>query len=77
MEITMTALEQILLIAHKLPKNVIQDIDKRVGDHLAMGGGHDDHYIHQQLRYAINIIAIIERPNGTLGRVQSAATNNL
>lgn len=56
----MTALDEINKIAHKLPLEVLQDIDKRTGDWLAMGGKHDDPYIQQQLRYARNVIKIME-----------------
>lgn len=64
----MTALDEIHEIADQLPLFVLQDVEKRIGDHLAMGGGHDDPYIHQQLRYARNVIRSAER---------HAATNNI
>ena len=56
----MTALERLQEIYTFLPLEVMQDIDKRVGDWLAMGGGEDDPYIHQQLRYAEKIIDLLE-----------------
>jgi len=52
----MTALEKLVEIYAYLPLEVMKDIDKRVGDWLAMGGKEDDPYIHQQLRYAENFI---------------------
>lgn len=52
----MTALEQINRIAHKLPLEVLQDIRIRIGDWMTSGGGADDPYIYQQLRFAKNVI---------------------
>lgn len=52
----MTALDQINKIAYKLPTEVLRDIDSRIRDHLASGGGHDDPYIYQQLRFAKNVL---------------------
>lgn len=56
----MTALEKLVEVYAYLPTKVMQDIDKRVGDWLAMGGGEDDPYIWQQLRYAENILNLME-----------------
>lgn len=56
----MTALERLQEIYTFLPPEVVKDIDKRVGDWLASGGGEDDPYIHQQLRYAEKIIDLLE-----------------
>lgn len=56
----MTALEKLVEIYTFLPLEVMQDIDKRVGDWLASGGNEDDPYIHQQLRYAENVLNIME-----------------
>lgn len=56
----MTALEKLLEVYTFLPLEVMEDIDKRVGDWLASGGGEDDPYIWQQLRYAENILNIME-----------------
>ena len=56
----MTALERLQEIYTFLPPEVVKDIDKRVGDWLARGGGEDDPYIHQQLRYAEKIIDLLE-----------------
>lgn len=48
----MNALHEIIQISHKLPLTVLQDINQRIGDWLAMGGKEDDPYIEQQLRFA-------------------------
>ncbi|MGG5740490.1 DUF6877 family protein [Bacillus cereus group sp. IBL03679] len=48
----MTYLQQINMIANKLPLVVLQDINQRVGDWLATGGNENDPYIEQQLRFA-------------------------
>lgn len=45
-------LDEILGISHQLPLSVLQDINQRIGDWLAMGGQPDDPYIEQQLRFA-------------------------
>jgi len=52
----MTAMEQINRLANQLPLVVLQDIYKRTTDWLASGGDADDPYIHQQLRFAENVI---------------------
>ncbi|MGG3800440.1 DUF6877 family protein [Metabacillus fastidiosus] len=48
----MSHLQEINKIAPQLPLEVLQDIDKRIGDWLASGGKEDDPYIEQQLRFA-------------------------
>lgn len=48
----MTALKQINEIADRLPDVVLKDIQSRTTDWLKGGGGEDDPYIHQQLRFA-------------------------
>lgn len=48
----MTYLDQLLIIAGRLPAPVLQDINGRILDWIASGGGPDDPYIQQQLRYA-------------------------
>lgn len=45
-------LQEILKISHLLPMVVLEDVNKRVGDWLAIGGKDDDPYIEQQLRFA-------------------------
>nr|WP_187351576.1 DUF6877 family protein [Brevibacillus laterosporus] len=48
----MSYLEQINKIAGKLPLEVLDDFNKRIGDWFASGGKEDDPYIQQQLRFA-------------------------
>lgn len=48
----MKPLEEINSIAHKLPFEVLKDIDGRIRDWLASGGPEDHPYIEQQLRFA-------------------------
>ncbi|GIP25526.1 hypothetical protein J23TS9_06560 [Paenibacillus sp. J23TS9] len=45
-------MEEILKISDQLPMAVLEDINKRIGDWLAMGGESTDPYIEQQLRFA-------------------------
>ncbi|MFS0594213.1 DUF6877 family protein [Cytobacillus horneckiae] len=45
-------------IAHLLPLEVLNDIDKRIGDWLATGGKESDPYIEQQLRFAKKFIKV-------------------
>lgn len=44
------------LFKYNLPKEVLQDIDKRITDWIASGGKEDDPYIKQQLRFAERFI---------------------
>lgn len=48
----MTAMDEINSIAHRLPRVVLEDINKRITDWVSTGGQPDDPYIHQQLRFA-------------------------
>lgn len=48
----MSPMDQILDIASQLPRPVLDDIYRRIGDWLASGGSEDDPYIEQQLRFA-------------------------
>lgn len=52
----MTALEQINALSGHLPAWVLEDLRIRIGDWMTGGGGPDDPYIHQQLRFAKNVI---------------------
>ncbi|MFB6472995.1 DUF6877 family protein [Paenibacillus glucanolyticus] len=45
-------MDEILKISGQLPTVVLEDINKRIGDWLAMGGNYTDSYIEQQLRFA-------------------------
>ncbi|EJL44010.1 hypothetical protein PMI08_02128 [Brevibacillus sp. CF112] len=48
----MSPMDQLLAIAARLPREVLDDIYRRIGDWLASGGSDDDPYIEQQLRFA-------------------------
>jgi hypothetical protein len=52
----MTHLEKINEIVYQLPREVLEDINKRIGDWLASGGGENDPYIEQQLCFAQRFI---------------------
>ncbi|WFB60557.1 DUF6877 family protein [Paenibacillus sp. BR1-192] len=45
-------MDEILKISSRLPTVVLEDINKRIGDWLAMGGQYTDPYIEQQLSFA-------------------------
>lgn len=45
-------MDEILKISDQLPMVVLEDINKRIGDWLAMGGQCTDPYTEQQLRFA-------------------------
>ncbi|MEK3735496.1 DUF6877 family protein [Paenibacillus sp. FSL M8-0334] len=49
-------LDEILRISYQLPITVLQDINQRIGDWLAMGGKDTDPYIEQQLRFARGLV---------------------
>lgn len=49
-------LNEIALLSKELPFEVLEDINKRVGDWLGSGGEESDPYIEQQLRYAKRVI---------------------
>lgn len=44
-------------IGATLPRAVLEDIYRRIGDWLASGGSEDDPYIEHQLRYAERFLA--------------------
>lgn len=52
----MGPLDEIIKISNQLPLMVLQDINQRIGDWLALGGSETDSYIEQQLRYAKRFI---------------------
>lgn len=56
MEISINNMNDLLNNSSKIPLEALQDIDKRVGDWLAMGGNIEDEYIKQQFRYAQRIV---------------------
>lgn len=45
-------LNDLLEVAHRLPPEVFDDIEKRITDWLASGGKETDPYIKRQLMYA-------------------------
>lgn len=45
-------MDEILKISARLPTVVLEDINKRIGDWMAMGGNYTDPYIEQQLSFA-------------------------
>lgn len=45
-------MDEILKISSRLPTVVLEDINKRIGDWMAMGGKYTDPYIEQQLSFA-------------------------
>lgn len=51
-------LDEILKISDQLPMAVLQDINQRIGDWLAMGGHSTDPYIEQQLKFARKFVEI-------------------
>lgn len=52
----MGPIEKLNAIAHKIPIVALEDINGRIKDWIVSGGKESDPYIHQQLRYAENII---------------------
>ncbi|UPJ15594.1 hypothetical protein MYW48_23175 [Bacillus cereus] len=52
----MTYLQKIIELSSELPYSVLRDINTRVRDWLASGGGENDPYIAQQLRFAQNYL---------------------
>ena len=53
----MNPIERINELADKIPVVVLEDINNRISDWMASGEKETDPYIHQQLRYAENIVA--------------------
>lgn len=54
----MTYLQKIIELSSELPYPVLRDINDRVRDWLASGGGENDPYIARQLRYAQNYLKL-------------------
>lgn len=52
----MSAIGELNGIAHLLPLEVLEDINKRITDWLASGGQDSDPYIEQQLRFALRFV---------------------
>lgn len=59
MRIKINSMKDILNNSEYIPIEVLQDIDKRIGDWLASGGNREDPYIKQQFRYAERVANII------------------
>lgn len=57
-KVNINTYEDFIKHTHKLPLEVLMDVDKRISDWLATGGTPDDSYIKQQYRYCQNIINI-------------------
>jgi len=53
-------IDELHIISEKLPLPVLKDIKKRIGDWMTRGGRETDPYIHQQLRFARNVLASME-----------------
>lgn len=53
----MNPIERINVLADKIPAVALEAINNRISDWIASGGKETDSYIHQQLRYAENIVA--------------------
>lgn len=45
-------LDELGKIADKIPLQVLEDVNRRLGDWLASGGNETDQYVWQQLKYA-------------------------
>ena len=52
----MNPMDELIKIADKLPKVVLEDVHKRIGDWLASGGKETDLYIEKQVEYAKRFI---------------------
>lgn len=55
-QIKINSLEELSKYSDRLPLDVYEDINKRVGDWVLSGGNTDDPYVKQQLRYAENYL---------------------
>ena len=44
-----------------IPLSVLQDVDKRISDWLAMGGKEDDSYIQRQIKYLKQVEKVVTR----------------
>lgn len=58
MGIRIRNIEDLIKYSCLLPFEILQDIDKRIGDWLASGGSYEDGYIKQQCRYAERVIKL-------------------
>lgn len=44
-----------------IPLSVLQDVDKRISDWLAMGGKEDDSYIQRQIKYLKQVEKVVTK----------------
>ena len=54
--IEVNSIDALAKVAHLLPFEVLQDIDKRIGDWLASGEDINDQYVINQCKYAERVI---------------------
>lgn len=47
-------MDDLINCSDRIPTVILQDVEKRIGDHLAMGGSYNDPYINQQFRFINN-----------------------
>ena len=59
---------------HLLLFEVLQDIDKRIGDWLASGGKIKDSYIKQQFKYAERFLREVQKMNKCFADVMGSCT---
>lgn len=58
MTIAIKNMEDLAANSKYLPTAALVDINQRIGDWMESGGNIEDGYIHQQFRYAENILKI-------------------
>ncbi|MFR5263975.1 DUF6877 family protein [Clostridium sp.] len=47
-------MDDLIIYSDRIPTVILQDVEKRIGDYLAMGGNYNDPYIKQQFRFINN-----------------------
>lgn len=47
-------IDDLINYSDRVPTVILQDVEKRIGDYLAMGGNYNDPYIKQQFRFINN-----------------------
>lgn len=53
-------LEEIRELEHKLPAEILEDVNNRMNDWFQSGGKENDHYIENQLRYVKRVVNHLE-----------------
>ncbi|MFY0519270.1 DUF6877 family protein [Lysinibacillus sp. UGB7] len=53
-------INEVRTVAHILPKEAIEDIEKRMSDWMLSGGNDDDPYMYQQSHYAKELASYCE-----------------